>query len=166
MQHSLVGCSEMSVKKTTNPRCVKSQKGSQLIHTAAEAWNHAEGGRSYKGRSFWHPVLHLNLSPTSLILRQLCWVAWPIPASQISSARSHVPFTLLSSCARTCPCPRLFIPFRNMLIFLRQGVVSLSPKTQSGGPFIVGRPRLLFQYTGGPRLSDLRLSYNPLFRTL
>lgn len=71
----------------------------------------------------------------------------------------------LSSYARTCPGPRLFIQFRNILIFLRQKIISPSPKTQSGGPFTVGRPRLLLQYTGIPRHSDLRLSYSPPFRT-
>jgi hypothetical protein len=43
---------------------------------------------------------------------------------------------------RISPGPRLCMVFRNMVIFLRWGVVSTSPNTQAGGPPLVGCPRL------------------------
>ena len=53
----------------------------------------------------------------------------------------------------TCPypepdslIPRLLIIFRNMINFLRWGVVRTSPNPHAGGPPIVGCPRLLIQY--------------------
>jgi hypothetical protein len=47
----------------------------------------------------------------------------------------------------------LYIQFRSPLwqfvksLFLRRGVVSLTPNPQAGGPLLVGCPRLLIQYT-------------------
>jgi hypothetical protein len=42
--------------------------------------------------------------------------------------------------------PRLRVRFRNKLIFLRWEVVSPTPNFQTGGPSLVGCPRLLIQY--------------------
>jgi hypothetical protein len=48
---------------------------------------------------------------------------------------------------RIRPGPRSFVTFRNKLIFfLRWEVVSPTPKSQPGGPLLVGCPRLLIQY--------------------
>jgi hypothetical protein len=47
---------------------------------------------------------------------------------------------------RTCPVTRLLWLFRNMIKFLRWGVVSISPNPQAGRPPLIGCPRLLIQY--------------------
>ena len=62
-------------------------------------------------------------------------------------ALSHVPFSLLKLHQKISPGPRL-TPwmYRNMISFLRWGVVNTSPKPQVRGPPLVACPRLLIQY--------------------
>ena len=47
---------------------------------------------------------------------------------------------------RISPNPKLFWMFRNMIKFLRWGVVSTSSNPQVGRPPLIGCPRLLVQY--------------------
>ena len=56
----------------------------------------------------------------------------------------HIPVPILSQ--RISPGLMSLWMVRNMMRFLRWGVVSTSPKPQAGGPLLVGCPRLLFQY--------------------
>ena len=46
---------------------------------------------------------------------------------------------------QSIPSPRLLLLFRNMVKFLRGGVLSTSPNPQAVGPPLVGCPRLLIQ---------------------
>jgi len=58
----------------------------------------------------------------------------------------HVFFPLISSCQRNSPGLKCFETFRNMLDFLRWGVVSPTPDPQAGGQPRVGCPQLLILY--------------------
>jgi len=61
--------------------------------------------------------------------------------------KSYAPFSLLRLHQSISPRPRLTLwLFRNVILFLRWGIVSKSPNTQAGGPHLVGCPRLLIQY--------------------
>jgi hypothetical protein len=55
-------------------------------------------------------------------------------------------FPCLRSFQSIRPVPRPFVTFRDVIHFLRWGVVSPLPNPQAGGPPLVGCPRLLIQY--------------------
>ena len=72
------------------------------------------------------------------------------------------PFPLLSFYRRISPVPRLLRLFRNMVMFLRWGVVSTSPNPQAGGPPIVGCPTASSIYSPLPSISGGRSSIRHL----
>ena len=73
----------------------------------------------------------------------------PIHAPHIPSAESHDSFALLKLYQRISQSPRQLWMFCNMVIFLWQCIISISPNSQAGGPLVVGCPRLRIQYIHG-----------------
>jgi hypothetical protein len=68
-----------------------------------------------------------------------------IQAPHVPYPKSHIPFPFLKLYQRIRLGPRLFWMIRNLVIFLRWGVLSTSSNPQAGGPPLFGCPRLLIQ---------------------
>ena len=107
-----------------------------------------------------HPTSRRSI----LILSPICaWIFQVVSFPQVSPLKpfmhlsfplyvlhvlpiSAIPFPCLGRNQRISLIPRHHVIFRNMVNFLRWGVVNTSPNPQAEGPPLVRCPRLLFQY--------------------
>jgi hypothetical protein len=109
-------------------------------------WNPKVHYRNHKCPTSVPVLSHLDTvhNPTSHFLKIHLKGIWPIQAPNVSSTKSHIPFSLLR--LHQSNSPRLSFCLFQIFFFFRWGVVSTSPNPQAGGPSLVGCPRLLIQY--------------------